>query len=115
MKFNEGDYRPLPKSVRIDKSNIEGLGIFANEHIPHYTIIGISHVKELIHLNESFQFPDGLIRTPLGGFLNHSDKPNCILFEHSNRLKLISFMDIEVNEELTVDYKDYTCGESYSA
>ena len=60
-------YNPLPKELTIKKSKIDGLGLFAIEDIPKETSLGMSHVKV-----------DGeYIRTPLGGFYNHSDDPNC--------------------------------------
>jgi hypothetical protein len=55
-------YRPLPKSVTIKQSKIEGLGLFAIENIPAYTVLGIAHVYD-----EDFE--NRYIRTPLGGFL----------------------------------------------
>ena len=39
-------YRPLPKEVTINKSYIEGLGLFAEEDLPANTKLGISHVKD---------------------------------------------------------------------
>ena len=61
-----------------------------------------------------------LIRTPLGGFINHSDTPNCIksryFMTNTNDIKikhdytrydLITLKDIEGGEELTVKYTFY--------
>ena len=62
-------YRPLPKQLTIKNSLIEGLGLFANEPIKKNTFIGVTHVREE-------QFESKYIRTPLGGFYNHSDNPN---------------------------------------
>ena len=66
MKFK---YRPLPDLVTIKPSKIDGLGLFATQDIPKPRIIGRSHV----------QFTDEWERTPVGGFLNHSDTPNCVV------------------------------------
>ena len=60
-------YTPLPKSLTIKQSKINGLGLFAKENIEQGTNLGTSHVK----LGEQ------IIRTPLGGFINHSNDPNC--------------------------------------
>ena len=42
------------------------------------------------------QFGENIIRTPLGGFLNHSDKPNCekvkLRFTSDQRKKLPIFL-----------------------
>ena len=62
-------YRPLPSSLTIKSSSIEGLGLFSTEFIENGRLLGITHVYD-------DGFEDGLIRTPLGGFFNHSEKPN---------------------------------------
>ena len=62
-------YRPLPKSLTIKDSKIDGLGLFSKTKIQKNSFIGISHVK-----HDDFQ--DMYIRTPLGGFYNHSKNPN---------------------------------------
>ena len=62
-------YRPLPGGLTIKKSPIEGLGLYATRDIKSNVFIGITHV-----LDERFE--NNYLRTPLGGFYNHSDKPN---------------------------------------
>ena len=62
-------YRPLPKCLTIKKSPIEGLGLYATEDIIANTFLGITHI-----LDENFE--NNYIRTPLGGFYNHSNDPN---------------------------------------
>ena len=62
-------YRPLPKNLTIKDSKIDGLGLFSKAKIKKNSFIGISHVKD-----DDFQ--DMYIRTPLGGFYNHSKNPN---------------------------------------
>jgi len=61
-------YKPLPNNLTISASKIHDLGIFAKEDIPEQTEVGMTHV-ELGKL---------ILRTPLGGFINHSDTPNCV-------------------------------------
>ena len=56
-------YKPLPKQLRLGFSDIHDIGIFAKEGIAQGTNLGMTHIKVADHL----------IRTPLGGFLNHSD------------------------------------------
>jgi len=65
-------YIPLPTSIEIRPSLIHGYGLFARQRIPKDTNLGISHVYH-------DWFEDGWIRTPLGGFYNHSGTPNCEL------------------------------------
>lgn len=90
-------FEPLPSSVTIKKSSIHGLGLFAIAKIPAQSELGISHVKDE-------RFSHGYIRTPLGGFFNHSKKPNCVAVYEGDYIKLITINSIYCNEELTVDY-----------
>jgi len=65
------------------------------------------------------QFGENLIRTPMGGFLNHSDKPNCekvkLKFTNSDKeaaylfskWNLITLKNIKEGEELTLTYTFY--------
>ena len=62
-------YKPLPDCLTIMKSPIEGLGLYATKDIKINTFIGLTHIQ-----NENFE--NGYIRTPLGGFYNHSNEPN---------------------------------------
>ena len=57
-----------------------------------------------------------LIRTPLGGFVNHSDNPNCVKIrgvlglkdvEQYNKYFLYTIRDIKAWEELTCKYTFY--------
>ena len=64
-------YKPLPKGLTIKKSQIEGLGLFATENINKNSFIGVTHIRDE-------QFENKYIRTPLGGFYNHSNEPNVI-------------------------------------
>tara|TARA_B100001123_G_C14877731_1_gene854681 strand:+ start:262 stop:690 length:429 start_codon:yes stop_codon:yes gene_type:complete len=62
-------YRPLPNFVTIKKSPIEGLGLYATKDIKANSFIGLTHIQDN-------NFENGYIRTPLGGFYNHSNSPN---------------------------------------
>ena len=95
-------YKPLPNYLTIDKSNIQGLGLFATSKIEKGRKIGITHI-----FNESFE--NNYIRTPLGGFINHSINPNCELKELDKKnLMLYSIYEINQNEEITLKYKMYS-------
>ena len=65
-------YSPLPNQVEIKNSSIHGLGLFSVKDIPQGIELGITHIKHKL-------FPNGWIRTPLGGFYNHYEKPNCFI------------------------------------
>tara|TARA_Y100000590_G_C15636252_1_gene983103 strand:+ start:837 stop:1277 length:441 start_codon:yes stop_codon:yes gene_type:complete len=62
-------YRPLPQELTIKNSPIEGLGLFATKDITKHSFIGVTHIRDE-------QFENKYIRTPLGGFYNHSNDPN---------------------------------------
>ena len=94
-------YRPLPDYITIKESPINGLGLFATEKIKAHSLIGVIH-----HPQKKSE--DGYIRTPLGGFGNHSDDPNCnkILMEDGSWW-IGAKQDIEPGEELTWQYTLY--------
>ena len=87
-------YKPLPSGVTIGNSTIQGLGLFSTTLFSTNTILGISH-----HIVDY-----DIIRTPLGGFINHALKPNCELVENGNQYILRTLRNILPNEELTVRY-----------
>jgi SET domain-containing protein len=120
-------YRPLPNQLTIKNSEIEGLGLFSEIKISKNSFIGVTHIR-----NESF--PNSYIRTPLGGFYNHSKNPNIIKLgtdilpefefgkiinsnfissinkkdqKKSNYLFLVSLKDIDPGQELVAEYTFY--------
>ena len=114
-------YKALHSDITIKKSSIHGLGIFAIKAIPKDTVVGVSHVKDNDNTGRYLQ---GYIRTPLGGFINHSTQPNCIkviprlkLFprhwpilkegEEALSIAIRTKRDIKEGEELTVFYTLY--------
>jgi len=95
-------YSPLPDSITIKESTIQGLGLFAKENISKDEVLGVIHIpipKE----------KDGYHRTPLGGFGNHSDNPNCnkILMEDGSWW-LTTNQNIMAGEEITWCYTIYS-------
>tara|TARA_R110002020_G_scaffold288212_2_gene503681 strand:- start:1240 stop:1560 length:321 start_codon:yes stop_codon:yes gene_type:complete len=103
-------YKPLPESLTIKTSKVNGLGLFATEGIAQGTNLGMTHIK----------ISDHIIRTPLGGFINHSNDANCVKVEllmtnqfnikHQYDYKkwnLITLRDIKKEEELTLRYTFY--------
>ena len=90
-------YRPLPKEVTIKTSYIEGLGLFAKEFLPANTNLGISHIKDN-------RFENEYIRTPLGGFVNHSDAPNCEFYIEDDYIMLRTIRHINQGNVLTAEY-----------
>lgn len=96
-------YRPLPNFLTIKKSDIDGLGVFAAYQINAGTYLGEAR----------YEINSLLVRTPLGGFINHSDSPNCSYIVDSDNYfsigsyrvyKLYTTKFIEIDSELTVNY-----------
>jgi len=96
-------YNPLPEYLTIGPSSIHGAGILAKEDIPGEVVIGISHVYDP-------NFQHDYIRTPLGGFINHSEDPNCELVDDDSdcgNKKIKTLRKIEMGEEITLQYSLY--------
>jgi len=98
-------YKPLPDSVSVKESSIHGYGLFATEPIKKGFNLGISHIY-------APGFETSYIRTPVGGFINHSDEPNCVKIESPEEsmltyFSLVTSKDIEKDEELTIKYTLY--------
>jgi SET domain-containing protein len=95
-------YKPLPDSLTIKTSKVNGLGLFAQEGIAQGTNLGTSHLK----------IGENIIRTPLGGFINHANEANCVKVElrdeaYTKKWSLVALRDIKKGEELTLRYTFY--------
>ena len=95
-------YRPLPESLTIKQSGINGLGLFAKEGIGQGANLGTTHRK----------IKGEILRTPLGGFINHANEANCVKVEFNDdkceeKWNLITLRNIKEGEELTVRYTFY--------
>ena len=105
-------YKPLPNSLTIKTSKVNGLGLFAEEGIAQGTNLGTSHMEMAMLDNKQ-----ALYRTPLGGFINHSGDANCVKVELktngqdpscvTKKWNLVTIRDIKKGEELTVRYTFY--------
>jgi SET domain-containing protein len=90
-------YTPLPAGLLIQKSSIEGQGLFTNKFIEENIKLGLSHIV----------VGDEIIRTPLGGFVNHSDNPNCVKQKQGDKYYLYTLRNVKAWEELTLKYTFY--------
>jgi len=91
-------YRPLPDGLTIKNSPIEGLGLFATKDIKKNSFIGVTHIRDE-------QFENKYIRTPLGGFYNHSNEPTVIRMV-SDVLPKLKFGDLVDPNANTKQIKD---------
>ena len=96
----ENTYRPLPDIVHLDYSPIEGMGVFAKFDLDGKICIGITHIAPI-------KKDLGRQRTPLGGFVNHSDNPNCFIVVETEFSRMYTVRPIMQGEELTVYYTGY--------
>ena len=98
-------YQALHSWLHIKDSPIAGQGIFAKEGIPAGMILGMSHlvVDEVIY------------RTPLGGFINHSDDPNCEKWCEEDKYFIKTLRTIHAGEELFLKYTFYQVGKNESS
>ena len=90
-------YTPLPEGLLIQKSSIEGQGLFTNKIIEENIKLGLSHIV----------VGGEIIRTPLGGFVNHSDTPNVIKEKEGDKYYLYTLRKIKAWEEITCKYTFY--------
>ena len=100
-------YKPLPESLTIKPSGIHELGLFAAQDIKKTTNLGTTHIK----------IGDTIFSTPLGGFINHSNTPNCIkaavrmptveTLLLDKKWNLMTTQDIKKGEEITLRYTFY--------
>ena len=98
--FPKNSYRPLPKTLTIKESGIDGLGLFAVENIEKGDYLGETH----------FKVPGAgdWLRTPLGGFINHSDNSNAEIRSVSQHTRgLTTLRNIAKGEEITIIYTLY--------
>ena len=128
-EHDKKNYKPLSHDLFIEESMINGQGLFASNDIPKGTDLGISHIK----IEKDKMSPTELIRTPLGGFINHQpiikelvkiDKdnsadelvevsgPNCEKVKQRAdgskiEWRLVTRKDIKAGDELTLEYTFY--------
>ena len=94
-------YRPLPNGLTIKNSPIEGLGLFSTIDIKKNSFIGVTHIRDE-------QFENKYIRTPLGGFYNHSNNPTVIrmVTDVLPKLKFGDLVDPNANTQKLKDGKN---------
>jgi SET domain-containing protein len=107
----------------IEESMINGQGLFSSHDLPKGTDLGVSHIE----FEKDKMSAKELIRTPLGGFINHKpvikgedasgelvelSGPNCEKVKQRAdgakiEWRLVTRQDIKAGEELTLEYTFY--------
>jgi SET domain-containing protein len=108
----------------IERTDHKGLGIYAKENIPTYSVIlDIKYIREVTkenplsesekHLRDHQHYwPDGrtfIVAEP-ECYLNHSCNPNAYIYSAGKQFFIIAKKDIKSGEEITVDYEIQTTG-----
>jgi len=93
-------YQALPRGCYIDYSSIAGQGLFTRLPLAVGAELGMSHLI----------IGEEIIRTPLGGFINHSDTPNCEKYKIGDRYYIKTIKPIRPQQELTLRYTFYSVG-----
>lgn len=85
--------------LTIRESGIDGLGLHATTNLSAGTVLGETHV--LVHNRDRHEW----VRTPLGGFINHSDDPNSYIATDKGDRILHVIRPVKAGEEITVYYR----------
>ena len=121
--YEKKNYTPLSHDLFIEESMINGQGLFSSHDLPKGTDLGISHIQ----FEKDKMSAMELIRTPLGGFINHEpivksenasgelvevSGPNCEKIKQRAdgakiEWRLVTREDIKAGEELTLEYTFY--------
>jgi hypothetical protein len=117
------NYTPLSHDLFIEESMINGQGLFSSHDLPKGTDLGVSHIE----FEKDKMSAKELIRTPLGGFINHEpvikdenasgelvevSGPNCEKIKQRAdgskiEWRLVTRRDIKAGDELTLEYTFY--------
>ena len=83
------------ENYRVDKSKIDGLGVFSNKSFKKGEAIGYGRLSNT--------------RTLAGRYANHSDMNNANFYyiENSQDAILICEKDISINEEILINYRNH--------
>lgn len=87
----------LPKTTKLLENTL-----VAAEYLVEGTLIGIAYVKVQDELGFTM-----LMAAPLGSFITHAERPNCILQTQNNYWSLWAIADIRIHEEITLNLNLY--------
>ena len=117
------NYTPLSHDLFIEESMIDGQGLLSSHDLSKGTDLGVSHIQ----FEKDKMSAIELIRTPLGGFINHEpivksenasgelvevSGPNCEKIKQRAdgakiEWRLVTRKDIKAGDELTLEYTFY--------
>lgn len=111
-EFSDHHYKPLPYGVEIKSIDGSYVGLFATKNIPGGSYLGVSHM--LMYDHQTKILGSTVMRSVIGGCVNHSDTPNCAaLILPNNEIKefgvashMWTIVPIEKGTELTIFYTD---------
>ena len=98
-QFDDNTYRPLPVGTTISYSGVHGLGLHATTNLDAGTVLGETHVLVFSQVRHEW------VRTPLGGFINHIETPNCYISTDKGDRTLHTVIPVKKGTELTVYYR----------
>ena len=81
-------------NIYLDKSPLEGIGVFTKKAFNKGDYLG----EAVVNVKGSF------LKTEIGRFVNHSCKPNCTIDWENNSFAVYANKDLKEKEELTMDY-----------
>ena len=117
-KMSKEHYRPLPSSLTIKESSLttktgrRESGLFALQDIPEGVCLGVTHYYlDFDSVPDMSGDSHKIVRTPLGGFINHSETPNCKLLQDITvtpvEWQLHTLNDIKEGDEIVLTYTQY--------
>ena len=99
--------------MEVRNTEESGHGLYATMDIPAGSYLGISHVA--LSIEQENLVKRNYVRTPIGGLINHSETPTCVLVRHPQderpeKLGLVTHMwsvkPIKKGSEITCLYTD---------
>jgi hypothetical protein len=116
MEENDYSLTHFLVSTELKNSDKHEMGRIAKEFIPAGTLIAIIGGVFIDYVDQYIAMPLGSglymhqVRNNRKGTINHSCDPNCIMRELN---KLTAMRDIEIGEELNIDYGTAVAGKGY--
>ena len=79
-----------------------------NQYFEEFSNLPSMRISHIEHISNKDKGLKQMFRTPLGGFVNHSEDPNCIKVKQGSIWYLETLRHINPGEELTLKYTFYS-------